>query len=139
MRVSQIMNQRLVTVGMDDRLSDVKQIYDNVSFHHLVVVDESNKLVGILTEGDMLSALSPYLGFDSALKRDLQTLNKRVHQVMSRSPISVSPDTPVAQVCKLFSERGFGCVPVVDATEELVGLVTWRDLVKLIPPLLPKA
>jgi acetoin utilization protein AcuB len=136
MRVKEIMSQRIVTVTMDDRLSDIKKIFDNVHFHHLMVVDDENHLIGILTEGDMLTALSPYIGFDSAQNHDLATLNKRAHQVMTRSPVTVTEQTPVAEVCNIFVSMGIGCVPVVDALGSLVGLVTWRDVVRLLPALL---
>jgi acetoin utilization protein AcuB len=56
LNIKDIMQTRVVTVGMDQRLFDIKDIFDNVSFHHLVVLDDEDAVVGVLTESDLLAS-----------------------------------------------------------------------------------
>ena len=62
MEVDSIMTRRVVSVEMDDRLDVVKKIFDTLKFHHLLVVDDRGKLKGVVSDRDLLKALSPYVG-----------------------------------------------------------------------------
>lgn len=127
--VRDIMTTRIVTVSMDDRLSVAKNIFDNVSFHHLLAIDEDDKLQGILSHKDFLKALSPNLGTAAELVRDTETLNKRVHQVMTHNPMTISPSTSIKHACEIILEHGIGSLPVLD-NGTLIGIITWKDLLK---------
>ena len=54
----------------------------------------------------------------------------RVEEVMTRSVVSVQPETPIGEVVRLLLERDFRCVPVVDRENRLVGIITGGDLVE---------
>jgi acetoin utilization protein AcuB len=125
-----IMTARVVTVEMDDRLEAVKAIFDTMNFHHLLVVDEHKKLSGIVSDRDLLKALSPYVGSAAETARDLATLNKRVHQIMSRHPMTLHPQSPVAEAVNLLLAHRISCIPIVDDEFRPVGIVSWRDLIK---------
>ncbi|GAA0783626.1 MULTISPECIES: CBS domain-containing protein [Pseudomonadati] len=127
--VSHIMTKRIVTISIDDRLSVAKHIFDNVSFHHLLAIDEDDTLQGILSHRDFLKALSPNIGTAAELIRDTETLNKRVHQVMTHNPITVAPHTSLKQACEIILEHGIGSLPVLD-NGALVGIITWKDLLR---------
>lgn len=124
--IADIMSTRVVTVEMDDRLLMAKEIFDQVKFHHLLVVDE-NQLEGVLSERDLLRAISPNLGNSAQTAKDLETLQKRVHQVMSRNPITVAPHIDIGTASQLILSNNIGCLPVLE-NGELVGIVTWKDL-----------
>ena len=80
-RVSAIMTSRVVTVEMDDSLQVIQDIFRQVKYHHLVVVDEG-KIVGIISDRDFFKAISPFVGTLSETNRDQATLEKRAHQIM---------------------------------------------------------
>ena len=128
MRVSQIMKPRVATVEMDDSMAMVRELFLAAPFHHLLVM-EGEELVGILSDKDLYKALSPYLGSSSENQRDRDTLQRRVHQVMTRQPVTVSPEVPVAQACELLLAQGISCLPVLE-NGQIVGIVTWRDLLQ---------
>jgi acetoin utilization protein AcuB len=132
MTLDKIMTARVVTVDMDDRLEVVKEIFDTMNFHHLLVVDEHKKLSGVLSDRDLLRALSPYVGSVAETARDLATLNKRVHQIMSRHPLTLRPHSSVAEAANLLLENRISCVPIVDGDFMPVGIVSWRDLLKAL-------
>jgi acetoin utilization protein AcuB len=127
--VSQIMSRRVVTVDMDDRLQVAKEIFDNVKFNHLLVIDEDNQLQGVLSHRDLVRALSPNLGTAAEFVRDTDTLQKRVHQVMSHDPITVSPDIDIKQASQLILKYGIGCLPVLE-NNIILGIITWKDLLR---------
>jgi acetoin utilization protein AcuB len=126
------MTPRVVTVELDDPLETVKKIFDSVRFHHLLVV-EAGKLCGVISDRDLLRALSPYIGTPSETARDAATLRKRVHQIMTRQPVTLPPEATLYDAVKVFLEHRVSCIPVVDATCKPIGIVSWRDLLKSWP------
>jgi acetoin utilization protein AcuB len=132
MRVEEIMSRRVVTVELDDKLSAVKDIFDQMKFHHLLAV-ENGELLGVVSDRDLLRALSPYIGSTVETARDVATLNKRVHQIMTRKPVTVGPQADVKEAIALFLAHSVSCLPVVDGHGAPVGIVSWRDLLRAWP------
>jgi acetoin utilization protein AcuB len=135
MRVGEVMTTSLVTVGLDESLEVVREIFARAKFHHLLVVD-SGKLVGIVSDRDLLRALSPNLGTLAESVKDAATLHKRVHQVMTRKLITLPADAPLTDAIDLFCNRGISGIPVLDDQQRPVGIVSWRDLLKAMGALL---
>ena len=131
MNLQQIMTRKIITVEPDDSLATVKDIFDNLKFHHLLVV-ESNLLVGVVSDRDLLKALSPNLGTLSATLKDEATLNKRVHQIMTHSPITLHADARIIDAITLFNSRKVSCVPIVDDEFRPLGIVSWRDIMNAL-------
>ena len=132
MTLDKIMTAKVVTVAMDDRLEVVKEIFDTMNFHHLLVIDEHEKLSGVLSDRDLLRALSPYVGSAAETSRDLATLNKRVHQIMTRHPFTLRPHSSVQDAAGLLLRNRISCVPIVDGDFKPVGIVSWRDLLRAL-------
>jgi acetoin utilization protein AcuB len=118
-----------VTVRLDDTVSYVKEIFDAKSFHHVLAI-EGGKLFGVVSDRDLLRAISPYIGSTVESARDLASLNKRVHQVMTRKPITLGPDAEVAEAIALFLSHAISCIPIVDGQFRPVGILSWRDVLK---------
>ncbi|MCW8806685.1 MAG: CBS domain-containing protein [Rhodanobacter sp.] len=133
MTVQDIMSTRVVTVEMDDKLKVVKEIFDVMKFHHLLVMEEG-KLFGVVSDRDLLRALSPYLGSTVEAGRDVATLNKRVHQIMTRKPITLGLQATVADAVALFLAHSISCIPIVDAEFRPVGILSWRDVLRSLSP-----
>lgn len=131
MRIEKIMTSRVVTVGFDDTLATVKEIFDAVKFHHLLVVEEG-ELQGVVSDRDLLRAMSPFIGSVVETQRDVGTLGKRVHQIMSRKPITLPPDAHIKEAIKLFLAHEISCIPVVDGNFRPIGIVSWRDVLRTL-------
>lgn len=140
------MTSDIITVDMDVSLIQIQQIFEEHGFHHLLVMDE-DKLVGVISDRDVLLAVSPYLNTLSAQRRDERTLHKRAHQIMSRRLITASKDTSVDAAVKLLLKYDIGCLPVVssipsvsktnsthmqlvESSYTIEGIVTWRDILR---------
>jgi acetoin utilization protein AcuB len=132
MNVGNVMTARVVTVEMDDQLDVVKQIFDALNFHHVLVIDDRKKLAGVVSDRDLLKALSPQLGSIAETARDTATLNRRVHQIMSRKLYTLRPQAGVAEAIQLFLEHRISCIPIVNDDFKPVGILSWRDIMKLL-------
>ncbi|WP_296052105.1 CBS domain-containing protein [uncultured Alteromonas sp.] len=127
MSIPSVMTHRIVTVQMDDSLAVVKEIFEASGFHHLLVV-ENEKLVGVLSDRDYLKAISPFLNSISERIRDRATLERKVHQIMTREVITLKVTDTMVSAIGLFNRHKISCLPVIDETGKPVGIVSWRDI-----------
>ena len=130
MLIKEIMTTRVATVSMDDRLGVIKEIFEQAHFRHLLVLEEE-VLVGVISDRDLLRALSPYLDTDAEMNRDTETLNRRAHQIMSRQPITISPESSLQEAAAIMLEQHVSCLPVLE-NGALVGIVSWKDLLRVM-------
>ena len=130
MLIKEIMTTRVATVSMDDRLGVIKEIFEQAHFRHLLVLEEE-VLVGVISDRDLLRALSPYLDTDAEMNRDTETLNRRAHQIMSRQPITISPERSLQEAASIMLEQHVSCLPVLE-NGALVGIVSWKDLLRVM-------
>jgi len=129
MSIKRIMNPDPVVVGMEDTLGSMRELFDKHRFHHLLVT-ERGLLKGIVSDRDMLKALSPYVGTHLEQARDTSTLFRHAHQIMTRDPITVSPEASLAEAISLFNHHRISCLPVVSQGHQPLGVVSWRDILK---------
>jgi acetoin utilization protein AcuB len=131
MLIEQIMTKSVVTVTLDHTLRLVKHIFENAKFHHLLVV-EKGELYGVISDRDLLKSISPFIGTVQETVHDKFTLNKKVHQIMSRKPITLTPSADVHEAISLFNQHSISCIPIVNEAGVPVGIVSWRDILRTI-------
>jgi acetoin utilization protein AcuB len=132
MKVSELMSTRLVTVEADDSLSTVRHILERTQFHHMLVMD-NGQLVGVITDRELYHFISPYLGTMIETDRDKAALQKRAHQIMQRNPSTLPPDADLSAALAVLSENpGHTCIVIMGNGEEPTGIITWRDLLRLL-------
>lgn len=127
--VQSIMTRDVVTVTMDTTIGVIKEAFDCHGFHHVVVV-ENGKAVGVVSDRDLLRHISPFVGKHAERRTDFLTLQKKAHQVMTRSIIAASPDDSVSEAaCQMFKHR-ISCLPVLDEDDACIGIVTMSDVLR---------
>jgi CBS domain-containing protein len=132
------MNRDVVTLAVDDALDIAKDIMTLGRIRHLPVVGAGGRLVGIVTQRDLLKAsLSSVLSLSARAERDWLA-KVRVGDVMSSPVVTIGPDVPVSEAVETMLVRKFGCLPVVD-DGTLVGLVTETDCLRHLDDLLRAA
>ena len=132
LNVSELMTRDVIKINLDERLDKVKEIFDQYKFHHLLVVDNNNALCGVLSDRDLFRALSPNVGLASETARDAATLNKRVHQIAARYPIYLTVNASLTDVVKQLHEHQVTCMPIVDDNKRPIGIITTKDIVRLL-------
>ena len=115
--VRDVMTTGIVTVGVAHPVEHAVDLLLRHRFTALPVVDEQGRLLGIVSEADLLG--DPMSG-----RRELRT----VGGVMARRPIVLAADSTVGEARSLVAARGLRMVPVVD-NGLLVGVLSRSDLV----------
>jgi acetoin utilization protein AcuB len=90
-------------------------------------------LLGVVSDRDLLKALSPNIGTSTESYKDTATLNKRVHQIMSREPSRLHPEATLLEAINVFNTHTISCIPIVDHADRPVGILSWRDILKALP------
>ena len=129
MSISQIMSTRVVSVHMDDSLQSLRELFAATGFHHLVVVND-NVLKGIISDRDLMKAVSPFVDTISERMLDRATLDKKAHQIMTREVITLTSKDSIYTAIALFNQNKISCIPIIDEKKHPVGIVSWRDVMK---------
>ena len=124
-----VMTRSVATLTAGERLDLAEDIMRVGRIRHMPVVD-GKRLVGIISVRDLLAAsLSQAMEFEPAHRRAfLRSVS--ADEVMTSSPITVAPDTPLTVAAERMCERKIDCLPVVDADGHLAGILTETDLVR---------
>lgn len=132
MLVQQIMTKSLVTIGPDTAVTDAQELMREKHFHHLPVVDgHSGKIVGIVSEKDLLFA-SPSPASTLDVWEMAKLLSRlKVEKVMTREVISIHGNDIVEDAARIMVDSDIGCLPVVDDTKRPIGIVTESDLFRI--------
>jgi acetoin utilization protein AcuB len=125
------MMKKVVSVSLDNYLSHVKNLFNTHHFRHLLVV-EDNKLVGILSDRDLFKAISPKIGTAAESPKDAASLNKRVHQIMSRNIVTLKANSSLLTAIQTFNNNKISCIPIVDEQLKPLGILSWRDVFRFI-------
>jgi len=145
MLAQDIMTKEVVTVTFGTSLEEVIKILTEKKISGLPVVDKENRVVGVISEGDLL-VKSKKLHFPSYLQFlagviYLESLQKfeeeikksvgvQVEDVMTKEVITALFDTPVGELATLMVEKQINRIPIVNEQGRLVGIVTRSDIIK---------
>lgn len=127
-RVQDVMN-RPVTVGPGATLADVELLLEKHGFNALPVVDEGERLVGLVTSLDLLRAFD--FAEDTILPPYDRVMSRPVRDVMSRDVLTVCPRTPLQRVVEKLVHTRNKSFPVVE-DERVVGVVAREDVMRAL-------
>jgi CBS domain-containing protein len=130
MLVRDVMTRPVVTAHPDTPIRAAAAVLTGRGFTALPVVDGDGELVGIVTEADLLR---DRVRHDARSMRDeelTRTPPATVGQVMTADVLTAGPATDVADVVERMQEFGIRSMPVVRASEGLVGIVSRRDVLE---------
>jgi acetoin utilization protein AcuB len=124
------MSTPAITIIPDTPFEDALKLMRDHRFRRLPVVDKKGKLVGIVSERDLLYA-SPSSATSLSVWEVHYLLSKlQVRGVMTTDVITTTPDTPLEDAAYLMAEHKIGGLPVVDAERRVVGVITETDVFK---------
>lgn len=133
MTVAEIMNRNVVSVSPTTPLLDAMRILTKNSFDGVPVVAEGNRLVGILTEYDLIHFIQPAVDNSGVSEKSREKMDAMtVVDVMNTDPLTVQSGVPVSDIILLFRDHHrVNPVPVVDEKKMLVGIISRYDIIKL--------
>ncbi|MBK5944327.1 MAG: CBS domain-containing protein [Halorhodospira halophila] len=125
-RVSDYMTTAPKTVGHETPLRELQRLFDAHDFNGVPVVDEQQRLLGLATKLDLLKAFT--FTPDAMVPRYDAIMERPVHEVMTREPITVPPDLPLTRVLQRMVDMRTKGFPVVDDEGRVVGVIAREDL-----------
>ena len=138
MLVHDVMSVGVVSAKKTDTVRSVVIKMMNRQCGAIPIVEGDNQLVGMITLRDVLLPLYPNYGdyiHDNVHSRDFmemeesypEVLGKKVEEVMSRNPLTMSPNTPVLEAASYMGLKNFRRIPVVEKSK-LVGMISIGDI-----------
>ncbi len=117
-RVTDLMTTAVMTATASEAIKEAHADMQIGVIRHLPVVDDRGRLVGVLSDRDVLRAVGA--------KR-----NGKVADIMTREVVTVRPDAPAHEAAALMIDLKIGSLPVVDDSGALVGVITQTDYLEL--------
>jgi acetoin utilization protein AcuB len=106
-----------ITITTDIDVQKALRVLAERGVRRLPVTDITGRILGIVTERDLLLAVSHYINAPI-----------EIENVMKRQVVSTTPDTPLAEAAMLMISHKIGGLPVVDTNQQLVGIITESDI-----------
>ena len=119
MTIANLMTREPVSLTARASVGRALAVMDDAGIRHLPIVDRDQRLVGVVSQRDLLAAAS---AGDSA---------RPLAEVMQPDPLSVTPETSAHEAAYLILHHRIGCIPVVDRAGRLIGIATDADFVRV--------
>jgi homoserine O-acetyltransferase len=116
--VGDVMIKEVVTIRQGSSVEEAAMIMMTEGVTHLPVTDEAGKLVGIVTAWDVSKAV--------ALKLTL------LEEIMTRNVVISAQEDPVEQAAKRMNQHNISALPVVDADQRVIGMITSDGVSRLV-------
>ena len=133
MLVREVMTTDPVIVRAGTTVKAALRLLDENYISSLPVTDEDGRVCGVVSEADLIRDL---VGPDQRLHEipiaDPEPSHGYVDEVMTTHAITVHPDTDLAQAVELVTSTGIKCLPVVDEHDRVLGVVSRRDVVRML-------
>ncbi|MFC3571992.1 CBS domain-containing protein [Streptomyces yaanensis] len=143
-KVGSVMTTEVVRAEYGTPFKEVARLLAEHRISGLPVVDEDEKVIGVLSETDLMTRQAqapdlyrtrrrfPAVALTKPAKRRAAKARARTAgQLMTEPPVTVRADNTVAEAARTMVERGVERLPVVDEEDRLVGIVTRRDLLRV--------
>ena len=130
MLVKERMSHPVITVHPDFPIQEALNLMREEHVRRFPVVDQRGKLIGIVSERDLLHA-APSAATSLSIWEINYLISKiTVEEVMTREVITISEDTPLEEAARIMADKKIGGLPVV-RKGEVVGIITETDLFKV--------
>lgn len=130
MLVRERMTSPAVTIAAETPFQEALKLLRDKKFRRLPVVDGAGKIVGIVSERDMLHASPSPATSLSVWEVNYLLWKLKVSDIMTHNVLTINQDTPVEDAASLMVTHKIGGVPVVDDSGKVVGVITETDIFK---------
>lgn len=128
MYVKDSMSRDVQTIKSNQTVSEVIAIISETKFRRIPVVDDNNKLLGMITES-IISSNTPNKASSLSVFEINYLLNKlKVEDIMIKDPITINEDALLEEAATIMNDKKIGCLSVVDKDNKLIGIITRNDI-----------
>ena len=127
--VSTIMTKDLITVGENDPLKKIGEIFSANRIHHIPVVD-NGKLLGLVSKSDYLFFKRGFNG--GIIEKDIDAFRLKTHtagEIMTKGIATLEADERINVALEVFKENLFHAIPILE-NGKIAGIVTSLDVIK---------
>ncbi len=121
LKVSDLMSTQLIVAHIDDTMEFAEFDMKTANVRHVLVVDQNNRLAGVVSDRDVLRAFGAR-GDNSLI----------LGAIMSTNPITIGDIEPARKALEVMLEHKISCLPVEGEDGQLVGVVTETDFMRLL-------
>ncbi len=143
MKVKEIMTTDVITIPYSATLLKAAKILSRNNISGAPVIDQEGQMIGVISEKDLFKALYPahsefydspgvWIDLDKLEEKTVESVDKPIVDIMSREVVTVNPDASLMQVGSMMLVRGIHRVVVIGQEEQIMGIVTRRDIYKKI-------
>lgn len=129
MFVSRSMTRKVITVDQEATIFDAQELLAKNKIRHLPIIDKDRRLIGIITDRDIRSAL-PYKSLMENGSEKERVSKFKVKDIMTKDPITISPTYTIQDALLIIQNSKVGALPVVDDDHKLKGIISVRDLLR---------
>jgi CBS domain-containing membrane protein len=127
--VADYMSVKPVVGNKSNKFSQLLRLFTEFPVHHLPIVDDQNKLIGIVSTNDLPKV---FLSLGNrpkpvVLTLDLMDEEVSIADLMTSNPVTISSSAPISAATAIFAEHRFAALPVVD-NGILVGILSSKDV-----------
>ena len=130
MLVRDRMTAPAITISPEAPFQEAVKLMREKGFRRLPVVDRKGRLVGIISERDLLHASPSPASSLSIWEMNYLLWKLKIEELMSKKVISVAPETPIEEAARLMVDHKIGGMPVIDADGKVSGVITETDIFK---------
>ncbi|WP_394193567.1 HPP family protein [Pseudoalteromonas atlantica] len=134
--VADLMTPAPLAIKADNTLHDAHNLMKEKNIRHIPVINENGALVGMLTQKILIAQVMGIMANYSSTALERKEKQTKVLDIMATDFTSIEPEQPLHEVANFFVENRHGCMPVVDKDNNLVGILTSSDFVRLAAALL---
>ncbi|MCF8239237.1 MAG: CBS domain-containing protein [Saprospiraceae bacterium] len=133
LKVHEVMTTDVYFIQPDTTLLEAQKVFQANAFHHLPVISDGH-LQGILSKSDILLISNAFpLDDPEARNKNNEPLLARMlaEEVMTKHVVKLRPDMALGVAVGIFLENLFHAMPVVDNEGNLLGILSWLDLIRV--------
>ncbi len=119
--VADVMTRDTVTLGPERSFAEAVGLMATQFFHHILVVDEDDRLCGVISDRDVLRALARTPNWNA----------KTTSEIMTEDSITTVPEALLSSALGVMLDKRINCLPVIDSDGRVCGILTSTDLLKV--------
>jgi acetoin utilization protein AcuB len=126
------MSSDVVTIRPDTTLPEAHKLMIDEEIRRLPVVDIENRLLGIVTIGDVRSAEPSPATSLSIWEMNYLLASLKIDKIMSKNPKTITPDSTIGEAARMMLENRISGLPVVDGENHVIGILTESDIFSMV-------
>jgi acetoin utilization protein AcuB len=125
------MTRKVITVDQEATIFDAQELLAKNKIRHLPIIDKDQRLIGIITDRDIRSALPYHSLMEHCSEAERERIaNFKVKDIMTKEPLTISPTYTIQDALLMIQNSNVGALPVVDDDHKLKGIISVRDLLR---------